>query len=49
MEKNVEVNVEVEKFVKQVKKGKNVSATKSLEKIFQEKCATKIQNVLKSK
>lgn len=49
MQKNVEVNVEVENFVKKVVKGKNVSASKSLEKIFQEKCAKKIQDTLKSK
>lgn len=37
-----------EKFVNSIIKGKNIKATKELEKILQKKCANKIKNTLKS-
>lgn len=39
---------ETENFVNAIIKGKNIKATKSLEKIILKKCAEKIKNTLKN-
>lgn len=39
---------ETERFVNSILKGKNIKASKSLEKIIQKKCAEKIKNTLNS-
>ena len=37
---------EAEKLVNSILKGKNIKASKTLEKIIQQKCADKIKNTL---
>lgn len=39
---------EAEKFVNAVLKGKNIKASKALEKIIQKKCVNKIRETLKN-